>query len=132
MLFKLALAFVVVPLVELVLLIEVGSRIGTLNTVGIIVLTGVVGAAAARAQGLGLVHRARRQLEGGEVPTASLIDGLFILAAGLLLITPGFLTDLAGFSLLVPGVRSRLREWIRDRLLYRLARGGTIVIKRKR
>lgn len=102
----LALLFVVVPIVELYLLIQIGQAVGPLPTVGLVVLMGVVGAALARAQGFATLARIQREMAEGKVPTAALLDGVLILAAALLMITPGVLTDLLGVSLLIPPVRA--------------------------
>ena len=120
---RLLLLFVVVPAVELMLLIEVGGRIGTLATVGLIVVTGVAGAALARRQGLGVLARLQRETAEGRLPAESLADGVFILVAAALLVTPGILTDVVGLLFLVPAFRSvakrilwrRLERAVRER-----------------
>jgi UPF0716 protein FxsA len=108
--------FIVVPAVELALLVEVGSRIGTLATLGLIVLTGFVGATLARMQGLLVLRKIQLSMNRGELPAGSLVDGLIILIAGALLITPGILTDAVGFLCLLPVFRrtlkKRARQWI--------------------
>lgn len=106
---KLLLLFIVVPAVELALLIEVGQHLGTLPTLGLIALTGVVGAYLARLQGLSVLRRTQEQMERGELPAGSLADGVMILVAGALLMTPGILTDCFGFLLLVPAFRSTVK-----------------------
>jgi len=112
---NLLLLFVVVPAVELALLIEVGSRIGTLATLAIIVATGVLGAALARHQGLRTVRAIQDELARGELPAGSLVDGVIILFAGALLITPGILTDAVGFLCLVPQVRNAAKRMLQRR-----------------
>lgn len=109
----LALAFLVVPFLELVVLIQVGQEFGALPTVAALVLVSVVGAALVKRQGLGLVRRARAQIAVGEVPGVEIVDGILVLFAGALLLTPGFLTDALGLSLLVPAFRAALRRWAR-------------------
>ena len=113
---RLLLLFVVLPAVELALLIEIGSRIGTLETIGLIVVTGVLGAAMARSQGLRVLASVREQLAAGELPADSLIDGLMILIASALLVTPGVLTDAFGLLCLVPGFRSLVKRELLRRL----------------
>ena len=103
---RLLLLFIVLPAVELALLIEVGQRIGTLETIGLIVLTGIVGAAMARSQGLRVIADAQSRVARGEMPADSLIDGVMILVASALLVTPGVLTDAFGFLCLVPAFRA--------------------------
>lgn len=115
MIFYLLLLFTVVPLVELALLIWIGQQTSLLFTIGLVLLTGFVGAALARWQGWQTVARIQRELADNKMPTDALIDGLFILLAGAMLITPGILTDLVGFSFLVPPlrrlVRGQMKKW---------------------
>ncbi len=113
---KLFLLFIIVPAIELVLLIKLGGLIGVLPTLGIIVLTGALGATLARWQGLGVLRDAQNELARGGMPTGPLVDGVIILIAAALLLTPGFLTDLIGFSCLVPGFRSMLKRTAWKRL----------------
>ena len=115
---RLLLLFVVVPAAELALLIEVGGRIGTPATLALIVVTGVVGANLARAQGLGVARTVQRSMNAGQLPGAAVVDGVIILIAGALLITPGILTDAVGFACLVPAVRG----WIRAQMWRRFQR----------
>ena len=98
----------VVPLAEIYVLIVVGSEIGAVATVSLVVLTAVVGAALMRAQGLAILLRARATMARGEAPALELLEGAAILIAGALLLTPGFITDAVGFACLVPSVRQRL------------------------
>jgi UPF0716 protein FxsA len=116
MLPRLIILFTVVPLVELWLLVKIGSRIGALPTVAMVLATGVVGALLARRQGLACLRNARRQLRGGELPTDALLDGLIVLAAAVLLITPGVITDILGIALLIPPVRRRFRRALVKRI----------------
>lgn len=109
----LALAFLVVPFLELLVLIQVGREFGAVPTVAALILVSVVGAALVKRQGVGVYRRARLQMAMGEVPGTEIVDGLLILFAGALLLTPGFLTDLLGLSLLVPAFRGVLRRGAR-------------------
>lgn len=104
--------FTVIPLVEVVLFIVVGSRIGVAWTVVLVLSTAVVGAALVARQGRATLLRARADLIEGRFPAGALAHGVMILIAGALLLTPGFLTDAVGFALLVPGVREVLRRWV--------------------
>ena len=115
-LFWLILLFVTVPLLELALLIWVGTQIGMMTTIAIVVLTGVLGAMLARLQGVATWRRFQERTARGELPQGDLIDGLLILIAGAVLLTPGLLTDVAGFLLLVPPVRAVVRQAIAVRL----------------
>ncbi|MCH2170768.1 FxsA family protein [Myxococcota bacterium] len=113
---RLVALFVLVPMLELALLIEVGRIVGTLGTLALIFCTGIGGATLARRQGLRTLGQIQRDLQGGRLPGDALIDGALILLAGALLVTPGVLTDLFGFACLIPGTRDRLKEAVRKRL----------------
>ena len=104
----LLLALLSVPLIELFVLIEVGSSIGAGATIGLVILTAVLGAWLLRLQGLVTLARARRALDAGEIPAIELVEGLILLLTGVLLLTPGFVTDAIGFVVLLPGVRRTL------------------------
>ncbi len=112
---RLLFLFVVVPALELALLIELGSRIGTLATLGLIAATGVIGASLARRQGLDVFQRLQQETNAGRLPADPLIDGAFLLVAGALLVTPGVLTDVVGFACLIPGFRRVVRRELRRR-----------------
>jgi len=112
---RLLLLFIAVPAVELMLLIEIGQRIGTLATIGLIMGTGIVGASLARQQGMSAFARLRTDLADGRLPTEPIVDGVLILVAGAVLITPGVLTDLSGFLLLVPACRRLLKRSLKRR-----------------
>ena len=109
MLLKLALLFILLPLVELALLVEIGRRIGTLPTVALVIVTGAAGAYLARREGAGVLRRAQADLREGRVPAPHLVDGVVILVAAVMLVTPGVLTDVVGFLCLVPGTRRVIR-----------------------
>ena len=106
----LALLFLVVPFVELFVLIQVGQSIGALPTIGLLVLVSIVGAWLVKREGLSVLRRAQEQVRRGVVPGAELVDGVLILFAGALMVTPGFITDLLATALLVPPVRLALRR----------------------
>jgi UPF0716 protein FxsA len=120
MLFLLLFLFTVIPLVELALLMQLGNWLGFWPAVALVLGTGFAGAALAKWQGFLTAMRAREQLAQGVLPATALSDGLMILIAGVLLITPGVLTDIAGLSLLVPPVRHLVRRgvihWFRTRV----------------
>jgi UPF0716 protein FxsA len=115
----LALLFLVVPFVELFVLIQVGQAIGALPTIGLLVVVSVVGAWLVKREGLGVIRRAQQQVNRGHVPGTELIDGVLILFAGALMLTPGFFTDLFGIALLIPPVRVALRSVARTQLAKR-------------
>lgn len=111
----LLLLFIVVPAVELALLIQIGSRIGAFNTIALIALTGVIGASLARHQGLQVLHQVRKEINEGRLPAGAMMDGIIILIAGALLVTPGVVTDAFGFLCLVPWFRALLKRELRRR-----------------
>jgi UPF0716 protein FxsA len=117
-------AFIVVPLLELALLFQIKDVIGWMETIAVVVVTGVIGAFLAKQEGLLVLSQIRLELAQGRVPAARLIDGVMILVAGALLITPGLITDAAGFALLIPAARNALRVWLRHRLEQKLADGS--------
>ena len=119
------LLFIAVPVVELVLLIEIGQRVGTLATVGLIIGTGIVGASLARQQGMSTLARLQKDLGEGRLPAEPIIDGGLILVAAAVLITPGVLTDLVGFLCLVPACRRLLKRYLKRRF-ERAVREGTV------
>ncbi len=112
MLIRLILIFTVIPLVELYLVLQVGRYLGSFHTLMIVLVTGIIGGLLARSQGLSVQRQIRVDLQSGIIPTDSLIDGCFILIAGALLITPGMITDIFGFVLMVPFFRG----WLKKRL----------------
>ena len=122
---RLLLLFIVVPVIELVLLIEIGQRVGTLTTIGLITGTGIVGASLARQQGINTLARLQKDLDGGRLPAEAIVDGVLILVAAALLITPGVLTDVFGFFCLVPSCRRLLTRSLKRRF-ERAVRAGTV------
>ncbi len=103
--FFLFLAFVVVPIVEIAVFLQVGSYIGVPATLGLIILTAIAGTMLVRSQGIDVIRKVQDSTNRGEMPVAALAQGLFVLIAGVLLLTPGFATDTLGFALLIPPVR---------------------------
>ena len=113
---KLLLLFVALPAIELAILIELGSRFGTLHTIGLIIVTGVVGASLARGQGISVVRAIQSEVSEGRLPADSMVDGVMILIAAALLMTPGVLTDTFGFMCLVPAFRKVVRAALWSRM----------------
>ena len=109
------LVFLLVPLVEIYFLIKVGGWIGAFPTVALVVLTALLGAALARQQGLATLQRLQQTIARGEAPALEMIEGVMLLVGALLLLTPGFFTDLAGFACLLP----LTRRWLALRGLKR-------------
>lgn len=120
-LWRLTLLFVTVPLLELVLLVELGRVAGLVPTVVLVVVTGILGATLARREGLRTLARFRAAVAAGRMPHQEIVEGLLVLIAGAVLLTPGLLTDLAGFLLLVPPIRAavgrRLSRSVRARIV---------------
>ena len=102
------LLFLTVPLVEIYFLIQVGQEIGAFSTVLLCILTAALGAILLRIQGILTLMNAREKLRQGEIPADNLLEGLILLISGVLLLTPGFVTDVIGFLCLVPSLRSML------------------------
>lgn len=105
----LVLLFLLVPLAELYVIIQVGQAFGALNTIALLIVISAVGAWLAKREGLNVWRRFQRQVESGSVPGKEIADGVMILFAGALLMSPGFLTDLLGIALLLPPVRAVIR-----------------------
>ncbi len=123
--------FTVVPALELYLLISVGSQIGTLNTIFIILATGVVGAILAKSQGRSIMSSVQGKIASGKMPTNELIHGVFIFAGGLLLVTPGFFTDVLGFSFVFPITRFGLVQ-LAQIYFAKAIKNGTIKVMKTR
>lgn len=104
--------FIVLPIAELWVIIEVGQAIGVLPTLALLVLDGFVGAALARSQGRTVWQRFNRALSEGRVPARETLDGAMIILGGALLLAPGFITDVIGFALLLPPTRALLRGFV--------------------
>lgn len=121
-------AFILMPLLELAVLLRVHDTVGLTATLAIVIVTGVLGAALARFQGVMVVRAIRLDLSEGRMPAPRLMDGLMILVAGALLITPGLITDTLGFLLLVPAVRRAIRGRLRRRLEQKLRDGSVTVL----
>ncbi|MGD8353207.1 MAG: FxsA family protein [Pseudomonadota bacterium] len=129
MFLRLFLLFTFVPAIELYLIIRVGSIIGALNTILIIVFTGILGAYYAREQGFKIVSSIQLKMEQGTVPGDDLVSGAMLLVGGALLITPGFITDFLGFSLIFPPTREAIKVGVR-RYLERKVREGEVRVYR--
>jgi UPF0716 protein FxsA len=125
MLLVLFLVFLVTPIVEITVFINVGGLIGVPATVAIVLLNAVLGAALLRAQGLSTLMRARESMERGVPPVEAVVDGVGLIVAGALMITPGLVTDAIGFLLLIPP----LRRAITMELFRRLARSSVIQVQ---
>ena len=121
---KLLLLFIVVPIVELILLIQLGGLIGLWPTIGLIAITGAAGASLARWQGLSVLRQIQLDMGSGKLPAGSLVDGVIILMAAALLVTPGLLTDVFGFLCLMPGFRRVMKRMLKRKFEKAIADGS--------
>jgi UPF0716 protein FxsA len=117
----LVLIFIVLPIAELYVIIQVGHVLGVVNTLALLVLISFAGAWLMKREGLNTWRRAQRQVDAGVVPGRELVDGALILLAGALLLAPGFITDALGLLLLLPPVRAAVRAFTRQRIERRVA-----------
>ncbi len=115
MFFKLLILFIVVPIIEIAILVKIGTLIGFWPTMLIVIATGITGAMLARMQGFLVFNRIRTELQMGRMPAEELIDALLVLIGGILLLTPGLLTDLIGFLMLIHWSRKLLKKWLGKR-----------------
>ncbi|MFO7788156.1 MAG: FxsA family protein [Halospina sp.] len=111
-------AFIIIPIIEMVILIEVGGLIGALPTVGLVLLTAVIGAAMLRQQGAATLLRANQRMASGELPAREMAEGLLLAVGGALLLTPGFVTDAVGFACLIPFTRRWLSGYVVNRMVF--------------
>jgi UPF0716 protein FxsA len=125
---RLALFFVVVPVIELVLLIQLGQVVGLWPTLALVVFTGVTGAALARLEGLRVLFQFRSELASGKLPGQAILDGISVLVGGAFLLTPGILTDFAGFALLLPWSRRWIQRRVRRSLERQISQGAIQVV----
>jgi len=108
--------FIGVPLIEIALFIQIGGIIGVWATIAIVILTAMAGSVLLRIQGLSALAHFQDSVARGEAPIASVFDGFCLLAAGMLLLTPGFFTDILGFLLFTPALRRGLKNYLSHRL----------------
>jgi UPF0716 protein FxsA len=111
------LIFVATPIIEIVLFIQIGGLIGILPTILIVIVTAIAGSILLRLQGGAVLQRTRQALRAGDLPVDPVIDGISLMMAGALLLTPGFFTDAVGFLLFVPPLRRALARWIFTHML---------------
>ncbi|NIO11836.1 MAG: FxsA family protein [Deltaproteobacteria bacterium] len=124
MIAKLFLLFTLVPLTELYILLEIGAYLGAANTILLIIFTGILGAYLARLEGIRTIHQISQTLATGTVPAEELMDAVLIFVAGVVLVTPGVITDVAGFLLLIPQTRNIFKRWLRRKFDRMVAEGN--------
>lgn len=119
----LTLIFLVVPVIEIFLLIQVGTVIGAWWTIGLVVLTAVIGVRLLKIQGISTLTRAQEKMQSGDMPAQEMMEGIGLIVAGAFLLTPGFFTDGIGFCLLIPAIR----RWLVQKVVSRMAVSGQFV-----
>lgn len=112
---KLLAIFIGIPLVEILILIKLGEVMGFWNTILLVIGTGIVGAYLAKLHGLTIWYQIQQDLQMGHMPTDKLMDGLLVLVGGIVLLTPGLLTDILGLALLFPLTRTIFKQWLKER-----------------
>lgn len=123
MLGKVLIIFIITPMIELFLLIEIGKAIGTLEVILLTIASGIVGAVLAKSQGLSVLRKMQNEMAESRIPTANLIDGVMILIGGILLLTPGVLTDAIGFLFLIPWTRVLMKKLLMKWIIYKIQKG---------
>ncbi|QGS58622.1 FxsA family protein [Shewanella algae] len=116
--------FVLIPVVELSVLIRVGEVLGSWNTVALVILTAVVGVSLVRSQGLSTLMSVQKKLAAGEAPGQEIVEGMMLAMAGILLLIPGFVTDLIGLILLTPITRAPLARYFYQRMQLKVVAGA--------
>ena len=106
----------VIPLMEIAAFVVIGGQIGVFPTLGLVVVTAIIGSILLRVQGFGLLNRIQTEMNANRVPGRDLVQGVMILIAGVLLLTPGFVTDSVGFLLFVPAFRDAIWAFVRRRI----------------
>jgi UPF0716 protein FxsA len=128
MLTRLFLLFTIVPSIELWLLFQVKEQLGLMETIWLVILTGMIGASMAKNQGLMVLSTIQEQTQKGLPPTQTLVEGLLVLVGGILLVTPGIMTDLFGFSLIIPFTRKLwaplVQSWFGSKVQTHTSMGG--------
>ena len=112
---RLLLLFIAIPVLEMYILIEVGSFIGAIPTIGLVVLTATLGVWLLKLEGTATFNKMQDKLKNGEIPGRELLEGIMLLIGGALLLTPGFITDAIGFCCLLPMLRKPIAQWLLDR-----------------
>lgn len=115
--------FLIVPILEIYLLIQVGTVIGAGWTIGLVLLTAIIGVQLLKVQGFSTLTRARQKMDSGELPAQEMLEGMALVVAGALLLTPGFFTDGVGFFLLLPPTR----RWLMKGLVTRMIMSSTVI-----
>jgi len=123
MLVKLILLFTIIPITELIILMKLGTLIGIAKTLLIVIGTGILGAVLAKMQGVQILYKITNEINRGAVPAGYLFDGFLIFIAGVVLITPGLITDILGFLLLIPFTRAIIKSWLSNTVRNKIKKG---------
>ena len=121
---RLALLFIGLPLLELYILIKIGSHLGAFLTIGLIIFSALLGLLLARFEGLKTLHQIRQSLSQGIVPAEEMVDSVLIFVGGVLFVVPGVITDFAALVLLIPFTRTIFKRWLRRRFDRMVERGN--------
>ena len=121
---RLALLFIGLPLLELYILIKIGSHLGAFLTIALIIFTGILGLLLARLEGLRTLRQIRQNLSQGIVPAEEMVDSVLIFIGGILFVIPGVITDIAALVLLIPFSRTIFKRWLRRRFDRAVERGN--------
>ncbi|MDP2559573.1 FxsA family protein [Psychrobium sp. 1_MG-2023] len=124
MLFALFLIFVIVPIIEISILIQVGEQLGVMTTIALVILTAAVGASLVRSQGLQTLMSAQQKIQQGQQPGQEVIEGVMLAIAGVLLVTPGFVTDIFGLLVLTPVTRKLFANYLLSKMIVKGMSGG--------
>ncbi len=108
--------FIIIPIIEISVLMQVGELLGMWLTIGIVILSAWIGAKYVRQQGLATLQSVQAKMAQGEMPSSEIVTGLMLLVAGVLLVTPGFVTDIFGLSLLVPSIRQAIATYVQKHI----------------
>jgi len=120
---RLLFLFIIIPMVEPLLLIEIGKAIGTFEVILLTIVIGIAGAALAKSQGLSVLRKMQQKMAEGRMPASNLMDGVMILIGGILLLTPGVLTDLFGLFFLIPWTRIPMKKRLMKWMIYKIQKG---------
>lgn len=120
----LLLLFIFVPIIEIGLFIQVGGFLGLWTTIGLVLLTAVVGASLVRSQGLQTLMSVQNRLQQGEMPAQQIVEGVMLAVSGVLLLTPGFMTDAMGMLVLLPAPRAAIAKYLMSKMVVKTMSGG--------
>ncbi|WP_423839958.1 membrane protein FxsA [Vibrio mytili] len=120
----LLLAFIFVPIIEIGLFIQVGGFLGLWTTIALVLVTAVVGASLVRSQGIQTLLSVQGRLEKGEIPAQQIFEGVMLAVAGVLLLTPGFMTDALGMLVLLPAPRAAIAKYLMSKMVVKTVQGG--------